>query len=135
MQLNNNCSKSGRTLVPTKRYQSYIDESINLIRQNKKAKNVPIAPVPNKDKDESTNNYLVDAKFQLGNPPCSNKKLSNMGSYTCRHCNVLVVCSLSQDEFIKVHHLQDRNKECYDKGFNHCPNKDCKRKFSSLKKI
>lgn len=131
MQRNNDRSKSGRTLIPTKRYQSYIEESNNSGRPNKKSKSDVEVAVHNEDKDtsSSSNDRLLGLESHHGNLPHTKGKMGNMRSYTCQHCNVSMICSSSQD-FIKVHHLQDGNKECYDKGLHHCPNKDCKKKFS-----
>jgi hypothetical protein len=53
--------------------------------------------------------------------------------YVCRHCKLSVFCS-SPQEFIKLHHSNEENKDCYEKGLIHCPNKACKKKVFSTKK-
>jgi hypothetical protein len=130
-------TKSGRPRVPTKRYQSYVEESTKSTRTNKKAKTVNDAVIhmgETQSVGNNSNNPSINTESHLAKPLASKDCANNIRSYPCRHCAVSAVCS-SPQEFMKLHHMLDENRECYDKGLIHCPNKDCKKRCFSQKKI
>lgn len=142
-----NQTKSGRVRQPTKRYLSYVEANAGRPKRQKTAisvsrssapppkidtpgksaanvqlpmeqqHNVTSLPHPNLDRAVNSNASL--SKDQHG--------VSSSREYVCRHCKLSVFCS-SPQEFIKLHHSNDENKECYEKGLVHCPNKACKKK-------
>jgi len=115
-------SKSGRTHRPTKRYQSYCDESTGVVNRKKKAKKDTTNGNLATNDCTNTNNHLGNSAM------LTSSTLETDGrKYVCRHCNISVFCGSAQ-EFIKIHHMHEDNTQCYDKGLVHCPNKDCKKK-------
>jgi Cobalamin biosynthesis protein CobT (nicotinate-mononucleotide:5, 6-dimethylbenzimidazole phosphoribosyltransferase) len=120
-----NQSKSGRTRVPTKRYQSYVDDC-NYTKDKKRARKEEAIPADGQINDAS-NRSERDRSLKANNAHSSNKVTGKGRNYVCQNCGISMVCS-SPQEFIKLHQVLPGNEDCYERGLAHCPNKECTKK-------